>query len=631
MNHARPTGMSTEHTGCSTGTRLSVPKTQVMYPDPHTDSERSGRARFAGVIKPHGAASTVCKYTGCLVLATYTLFLFYRALRHSQAGHAQSVPLWQLQDSRQLLAWMGGLVFGAFGQFAYFVPLGFVTAIVVPRGLGRLCRLVTSLLAFSVAVALAILVQSVQIGRSWHLAATTGLALPVLGSLFGAWMGTTWLRGRRARLLLLPKITLLILLFILCSSIILWLTLEETPLPFEAARVTSTEKRRLVYLIRSKSPRSLKEGQIHTLRLTNHDINLLLSWGLSLGSLNRKAKVSLAYDHASLSASIGVPLGGGKTRYLNLEADGNSEIEDGIVSLNIYRCQLGSVKVPRWFLTLLSSTVSSLLNHNRFSRPFVDAIKAVSIKPDLVEVTYSRVDLPANFREDLLGRSSGSEDVLTSTRAQVDNLLAIVAQTANKPPSIGMCFETVFSFARERSVDKDPVTENRAGIFALGVLLGHRRVEEFLGPVFPDRDCVVARRALRRVTVHGRPDWTKHFCVSAAIAILSDEVSDAAGLLKEVLDADRGGSGFSFADLLADRAGTTFAVQATRSETAARAMQERIASGFRMDDFFPDAADLPEGISDAELQSHFGGVGGPMYNRLVEEIERRIADCAAYR
>jgi hypothetical protein len=126
-------------------------------------------------------------------------------------------------------------------------------------------------------------------------------------------------------------------------------------------------------------------------------------------------------------------------------------------------------------------------------------------------------------------------------------------------------------------------------------------------------------------------DWTKHFCVAAAITLLSEDViSDAASLLKEEIDADIAGSGFSFSDLLADRAGTTFAVHATQDETAARVMQERIVSSFRVEDFFPPAVDLPEGIADGELQSRYGGVGGEGYNRRIEEIERRISFCAAY-
>ena len=572
------------------------------------------------------------RYIVWMVLVAYLVLLICKALYRGEGGGiTNNTAVWDLQDSRQFMAWVGGLVLLSLLKFAYFVPVGFLVPMAIPRRLGRFRWFPIDLRALSLAGILAILVHAVEIGWPWHLAAVVGLVFPLLGCLFGTWMGTTWLRGRRARLWLLPKIALLVLATTTISGIILLRSVEQESLPFEAARVTSAEKRRLVKLIRSKSPRALTEDQTHTLRLTNHDINVLLSWGLSLGSPDRKAKVSLARDYASLSVSVGVMPGEGKTRYLNLEIEGNSQVEKGIVRLNVRRCKLGSLKVPRWLLNLLSPVVTSLLNHDRLSKPFTDAIRAVSIEPDSIAVTYSRVDMPTGFREDLFGPASTGAEVLASTRAQINNLLTIVGQSPDMRPNFGMCFETVFSLARERSVRQSPITENRAAIFALGMLLGHPRIQEFLGPVLDGCGNYPTRGALRRVFLRGRSDWTKHFCVSAAIALLSDEVvSDAAGLLKEELDADIGGSGFSFADLLADRAGTMFAIRATYDEASARAMQERIAEGFRVDDFFPLAVDLPEGIPDAELQTYYGGVGGEIYCRFVEEIERRLAACAAY-
>jgi hypothetical protein len=82
---------------------------------------------------------------------------------------------------------------------------------------------------------------------------------------------------------------------------------------------------------------------------------------------------------------------------------------------------------------------------------------------------------------------------------------------------------------------------------------------------------------------------------------------------------------------MADRSGTTFAEVATRDEASALRMQERLAGGFKLDDYFPPAADLPEGIPDAELQSRYGGVGGPLFRTTLAELERRLAGCAAYR
>jgi hypothetical protein len=571
------------------------------------------------------------KYVGWAILVAYSLFLVGRSLRHDGGGTV-GFPVWELQDSRRLVGWLGGLVVTALGELAYLVPVGFLAAMVVRRGPAWLRSPAINIPALAVAGALAALVYLVEVGGSWRPATISGLAFPLLGCLLGTWMGTTWLRGRRARLWLLPKIALLACLVALCAGIILWLSLEKAPLPFEAARVTSAEKRRLVDLFRGKDPTSLEEGRTHTLRLTEHDLNVLLSWGLSLGPLERKAQVSLALGSASLSVSARVPLGTEEPRYLNLAMTGGAEIEGGTLRLEVDRCRVGPLAVPRWLLNSLISTIESGLCHDRRAQPFLEATRQMMIEPSGIALTYGPLHLPPELRKDLFGPGTASEEVLASTQAQIDHLLAVAGRSLPAPPSFGLCLETVFALARDRSAQRDPVVENRAGLFALGVLLGHPRVGELLGSVSAGDENSAARRALYHVTLRGRPDWTKHFCVSAAIAVLSDvAVSNAAGLLKEELDADTGGSGFSFSDLLADRAGTTFAVSATGDQEAARAMQDRIAGGFRVEEFFPPAADLPERISDATLQSRYGGVGGEFYQRFIAEIERRIAACAAYR
>ena len=74
--------------------------------------------------------------------------------------------------------------------------------------------------------------------------------------------------------------------------------------------------------------------------------------------------------------------------------------------------------------------------------------------------------------------------------------------------------------------------------------------------------------------MRGREDWARHYALSAALAVLEHPlVSDAAGLMKEELDALTHGSGFSFGDLAADRAGVRFADAATHSEVDEQAME----------------------------------------------------------
>jgi hypothetical protein len=218
------------------------------------------------------------------ILIIYSLSLVYRALQEAGGSDAAGIAVRELQDSRRLVGWVGGLILAAALELVCYMPVGFLAGLIMPRAERRFRRLCHTLAALALAGALAVLVHAVGSAGQWRLASVVGLAFPLLGCLLGVWMGRTWLRGWRARLWFLPKFAGLVLLAGLGMGVLLWLSLEPRPPSFDAATVTSPEKRRLVRLIRSKSPRSLEQGQTHALRLTEQDINILLSWGLSLGS-----------------------------------------------------------------------------------------------------------------------------------------------------------------------------------------------------------------------------------------------------------------------------------------------------------------------------------------------------------
>ncbi len=580
-------------------------------------------------VRPHGQQR---RYLGWILLVAYLLFLAYRTYSYGVDSEPANTLMCDPHDSCGLIEWISAYVLRVFWDSACFVPVGFLAALVAPRS-ERLRRFSVGVPAVAIASALTILVYGARFVCSSRPLAAVGLALALLGCLFGMWAGMAWLCGWRARLWFLPKVALLAAAALLFPGAVLWLSLEEKPLPFEATRVTSAEKRRLVHLIRGAAPGSLQETRIHTLQLTEHDINVLLSWALSFGQQERKALVSLNHDSASLLMSIVVPLGGSKPRYVNLRVASAARIENGIPNLCLERCRVGSVDVPRRCLRSLSSFVAALLSHDRRSVLFLSATKEMMIEPDSIRLTYDPVRLFADFREGFLGLAVVGEQLLASTQSQVDHLLVltVISELLDSQPSLGWWLETAFAFARDHSTQGDPVMENQAAILALGMLIGHSRIGEILGSVPPGSEGDVNREVLHRVALRGRSDWARHFCVSAAITVLSDQaISDAAGVLKEELDADAGGSGFSFTDLLADRAGTAFAISATCDEAAARAMQDRLAQGIRADEFFPPADDLPDNVSHTELESCYGGVGGERYRRLIREIEQRIAACAAY-
>ena len=173
------------------------------------------------------------------------------------------------------------------------------------------------------------------------------------------------------------------------------------------------------------------------------------------------------------------------------------------------------------------------------------------------------------------------------------------------------------------------VEQNRAAILALGISVGHERLARLAG-FDPSGELARGAAALRAgAALGGREDWARHFSLSAALAVLGGPfVSDAGGLVKEELDALTHGTGFSFGDLAADRAGVRFAEAATRSEEAARAMQSWVAAGFTAAFLFPTASDLPEDLTPEEFRRQFGGVGDERYRLKVREIEALLDRCA---
>jgi hypothetical protein len=564
------------------------------------------------------------KCVGWAVLIGYLLFLVCQVPPWDPGDLREGTGLAGLQDARPFVGWVVELALNVCWEMISYAALGFLAAMtVLPRSRSDRRRLVSvGRRVLVVCSALTALTYAVGSASARHLVGWGDLVCPLLGCLFGAWAGTTWLRGGRTRLWFLPKVVISVLLGALGTGLLLWLSLEERPLPFEGTRATSAAKRRLVHLAES-----LNEGQAHIVRLTERDVNALLSWGLSLGRTDRKAQVQLERERVALVISARIPLGGGRPRYLNLEAAGGAKINDGVLNLRADWCKIGSRRISPWLLQGFCALAASQLNRDSHLKPFLQAAREMAIEPNGIQLTWDSSG--SRWRYAVAGQA-----LLASTRAQLDHLLLLFALSSrfDPQPSFNLCLATTFALARHRSIDHHPLVENQAAILALGMLLGHPRIETFIGPVLADVDRSAAERTMGRVVLRGRPDWTRHFCVCAATTVLSQEaISDGLGLLKEELDADAGGTGFSFGDLLADRAGAAFASWATRDVEAARTMQDRLADGFSIEEVFPPADDLPEGIPDAELQSRYGGVEGAGYRGLRNEIERRVADCAAYR
>ena len=231
----------------------------------------------------------------------------------------------------------------------------------------------------------------------------------------------------------------------------------------------------------------------------------------------------------------------------------------------------------------------------------------------------------------LWGTATGISDNLADDARKTGKYLLDHADTVPRgDEGFAKLLELAFQFANDNSHGADALHSNKVAILALGVLLGEEQIAKVAKrPIILNR--IKELGALRnRITLRGRNDLTRHFWVSAALVILSDENrSMTVGIGKEMMDSTESGSGFSFVDLMADRAGSLMAMVATKDNFNARKMQSRIANGVSIVDFFPNIDGLPEGIKGKDFQSEYGGLGGKESQQLAKEIESRIAKCPA--
>jgi hypothetical protein len=223
-------------------------------------------------------------------------------------------------------------------------------------------------------------------------------------------------------------------------------------------------------------------------------------------------------------------------------------------------------------------------------------------------------------------RGVGS-DLAQETRAALQRLVAAGPGLPAGDDRLAALWRAAFAGDPARAAT-GAVQANRAAILALGIAVGHERLAPFAG-LDRDDDLVRAAAQLRQgASLRGREDWPRHYWLSAGLAVVeSPFFSEVGGVLKEQLDALGKGSGFSFGDLAADRAGIRFASIATQSEAHALALRARLRAGFRVDDYFPAVADLPENLTTEEFKARFGSVGSPAYRQLTADIDARIDRC----
>mgnify|MGYP006969352355 CR=1 FL=1 len=455
------------------------------------------------------------------------------------------------------------------------------------------------------------------------------LWIPVIGCLIGMTVGSASLRGKKGLMNLAAWSVAHLLLLTTFLVAVLYFATDSQPLDVERVEVPAAEKRRLVDLIkRAAHDRSVDDtGEIREIRLSEDEVKTLCAWGLETLAVEPRLDLRLEPETVTIQASPSYTLPLVGERFLNTHVSAQLDVADGQPHLQIDELQVGRLGCPKSVCDSVSRGLLALLRMNDDVSKIVDSIQRLQVDEAAATLSGNRQVIRDQVLPVVQSRLGISPELIAATGEHLQHIVSAAGDLPRGDERFVAITTEAFRFAQQRSADRDPVIENQAAILSLGIVLGHRRVADLAGTRDAVQQWSAARQRLGNVTIRSRGDWTQHFCVSAALVVLADTVtSDWVGLLKEEIDS-AGGSGFSFGDLLADRAGTLFAEAATRDEASARKMQERFAGGITIDDIFPPADDLPEGIQEDELKSAYGGIGGPQFREMTQEIERRLRSC----
>ena len=300
---------------------------------------------------------------------------------------------------------------------------------------------------------------------------------------------------------------------------------------------------------------------------------------------------------------------------------------------------MGRIALPgNVAISFLEVLLNGLLSGKETGTLLIKSIDSITVEnseltlvyhviPNLREILVETKERVKNIRDDL--ELLGDPTVVKLYFHSLCDFHNQITDIAYDKVSLGFYLSTAFSIAQQRSLmGNDPIEENKAALLALASFLGSSHFNSVVGAIDEEtlRICTTSNS---HVVLADRIDLRLHFIYSAALKVISNSgLSFALGEFKELADS-QGGSGFSFADLAADRAGIQFAEQALDSAGALR-IQLMAKELTQETVFFPSISGLPE-----DMQQHLfeerGGIESSYYKKNLTIINDRIDNLALYK
>lgn len=402
--------------------------------------------------------------------------------------------------------------------------------------------------------------------------------------------------------------TLLICVALL--AIVLCFALDDTPQPKMDQALTRDDILRAKQLLHV-APED--RNSVKTVSLNQKDLNIAASYLLS-HFVESTTQINLLPDRITFQIAVYVPKNPWG-RYL----DFNFSLQQSDNAIKIKSLKIGEISIPDDTANQLIPYIVQNTSLKQYWLAATEYVKDVRITPQSLDVKYlgSIVDTAKK----LAIRKHKNYPNLHIYQQQINDIV-----NRHDPAwrlSLSDLLQPLFLSAYQRSDEDTAIHENRAVIIAVASYIFTNELRRYLpiGLVYSKEYPVFAYR---------RIDIPQHFIASALLtAVDSSLLSEQLGVDKEVGDSQRG-SGFSFIDLTADRAGNRFGQLAASSPRQARKLQRMMSEIKHYSAVIPDIQDLPEHMDEQTFKTKYQSVDSPAYRATIEQIDGRIASLPIY-
>jgi hypothetical protein len=415
---------------------------------------------------------------------------------------------------------------------------------------------------------------------------------------------------------LLRPLLWLLYAIIISLLLIIYFGVSDKPNLTVAWTMTSNDIARAKKILNEGSKNNV--DAIGTLELSQADVNLAANY---LANRYTKSAVQVILQHDKLKVLVSATLPANSVaQYINISfriASTNNQVFPQLVS-----CRVGKLILPTPLAQWLAEIIINRAGLNQYLLLATRHIKAISIKPDNITLHYS-----ATLSSLLPSKANNTAANEKTLRFYKQTISDIVAHHDNKwLLSLAELLKPLFALAYQRSELTTAIEENRAVIIAVNDYVNKKETEQFL------TDGTKSNNELYYYAyLYKRADLAQHFIASAALTVaMNQHIANIVGEEKELNDAIEGGTGFSFVDLAADKAGTRFGQMAIASAQSARQLQQRMIAINDYSAFMPEPTDLPEKMNTEQFKQHYQSINSEAYLALSKEIDNRINALAIY-